>query len=106
MRLSDHVTGVAEPTGDPIVATAGDGFVADVEALPFGGGRHVRLTLRLSSADLDRPIASVKTPGGEIQLPRLTLQTVRTSVLIPKGGSVSVAGFGPPDEEWKVAVAR
>ncbi len=99
---------------DPIVSTLAYGTVLDVHAVASADKKYITLTLRPTNASVQSwrrfgaalpdgttqlngvPIDQVGTgvaDGNPLLIPQLNYQSVRTSVTIPDGGSLLLAGM-------------
>jgi general secretion pathway protein D len=99
---------------DPIVSTLSYGTVLDVQAIASADKKYITLTLRPTNARVTRwrrfgaalpdgttqiggtPIEATGTgvaDGNPLLIPELAYQSVRTSVTIPDGGSLMLAGM-------------
>lgn len=93
---------VAEEVGqlEPIVSTLNTGSVLDVEATVSADRRYVTITVRAGLAQLiSLDSFAVNVPGtfstgvgASIQIPVLSLTTVRSTVTVPDGGTLLVGG--------------
>ncbi len=112
---------VVQSQYDPIVSILSYGTVLDVQAVASADRKYITLTLRPTNAQVRQwrrfgpPINSATNPfpgatgssggvvnppnnfaiagGNPILMPELIYQAVRTSVIIPDGGSLMIAGF-------------
>jgi type II secretory pathway component GspD/PulD (secretin) len=100
---------------DPIVSTLSYGTVLDVQAIASADKKYITLTLRPTNAQLRRwrrfgPAIGAQTVGGAdvenndgsqaaiadgnpLLIPEISYESVRTSVTIPDGGSLMLAGI-------------
>lgn len=93
---------VAEEVGqlEPIVSTLNTGAVLDVEATVSADRRYVTLTVRAGLANLisldtfevNQPGTFSTGVGASIQIPVLSLTTVRSTVTVPDGGTLLLGG--------------
>ncbi|MHC5062671.1 MAG: hypothetical protein ACYTG5_01700 [Planctomycetota bacterium] len=82
---------------NPVVDVVSDGVVLDVRPVVSADRRFITLELRPTLLELQTPIPTFTTTLGagqpvSIQLPRVTLQKVRTTVTLPDGGTVLLGG--------------
>ncbi|MBA2479073.1 MAG: hypothetical protein H0V44_00290 [Planctomycetes bacterium] len=103
---------VVQTQYDPIVTILSYGTVLDVQAIASADKRYITLTLRPTNAQVVQwrrfgPVNTNAFPGGTIVqggsnasidfnpilIPELDYQSVRTSVTIPDGGSLVIAGM-------------
>jgi len=110
--ISDY--DVVQGQYDPIISILSYGTVLDVQAIASADKKYITLTLRPTNAQVQSwrrfgpPVASF--PGGPVDqagsaiaastagsypllIPQLTYNAVRTSVTIPDGGSLVIAGM-------------
>lgn len=88
----------AAAVADPIVDVIRDGVVLDVRPVVSADRKYILLELRPTVANLALPIPTFTTSLSvgqpvSIQLPRLTLQKVRTTVIMPDGGTLLLGGM-------------
>lgn len=108
--ISDY--DVVQNQYDPIISVLSYGTVLDVQAVASADKKYITLTLRPTNAQVqqwrrfgnavtDFPGGSVTSDpnafaiagGNPLLIPQLTYQSVRTSVTIPDGGSLLIAGM-------------
>ena len=106
---------------DPIISILSYGTVLDVQAVASADKKYITLTLRPTNAQVSLfrrfggavntdPLLPNAFPGGPVQptgpavaglnpllVPQLSYQSVRTSVTIPDGGSLMIAGMTNSD---------
>jgi type II secretory pathway component GspD/PulD (secretin) len=87
---------VSGGTFDPIIKTVLTGTILDVKPTVSHDRRYITLELRPGTADrLD--LSRIVRIGGSvdlpIQLPRLQLRSVRTTVTLPDGGTILLSGL-------------
>jgi type II secretory pathway component GspD/PulD (secretin) len=88
----------AAAVADPVVGVVKDGIVLDVRPVVSADRKYITMELRPTLATLLQPIPTFTTTLGvgqpiSIQLPRLTVQKVRTTVTIPDGGTLMLGGM-------------
>ncbi|MCB9890310.1 MAG: hypothetical protein H6832_06965 [Planctomycetes bacterium] len=88
----------AAAVADPIVDVIRDGVVLDVRPVVSADRKFILLELRPTVANLALPIPTFTTSLSvgqpvTMQLPRLTLQKVRTTVIVPDGGTLLLGGM-------------
>lgn len=116
--ISDY--DVVQGQYDPIISILSYGTVLDVQAIASADKKYITLTLRPTNAQVQSwrrfgpPVASF--PGGSVVqagtsiasslsgsypllIPQLTYNAVRTSVTIPDGGSLVIAGMTNGDSQ-------
>lgn len=91
---------------EPVVDVIQDGVVLDVRPIISSDRRYITMDLRPTVAQLTRPIpqftASVATGTPvTLELPRLEVQRVRTTVTIPDDATVLLGGLKFSEEEEK-----
>ena len=89
---------------DPIVDKVREGVVLDVRPIVSHDRRYVTLVLRPTVATLVRPIRTFTTSlavGAAVtfQLPELRKETVNTTVMVPDGGTLLLAGMKFAEEQ-------
>jgi general secretion pathway protein D len=86
---------VAGVTYDPVLNTIMTGTILDVKPTVSHDRRYVTLTMQPSTADqLDWETQYIVGAGVyPIQLPNIRLRSVRTTVIVPDGGSVLLSGL-------------
>jgi type II secretory pathway component GspD/PulD (secretin) len=88
----------AAAVANPIVDVVRDGVVLDVRPVVSADRRFITMELRPTVMALQFPIPTFTTTLGagqpvSIQLPDVTLQSVRTTVTMPDGGSILLGGM-------------
>ena len=88
----------AAAVADPVVDVIRDGVVLDVRPVVAADRKYIMMELRPTVAQLALPIPTFTTSLGvgqpiSIQVPRLTLQKVRTTVVMPDGGTLLLGGM-------------
>jgi Flp pilus assembly secretin CpaC/tetratricopeptide (TPR) repeat protein len=83
---------------NPVVDVVRDGVVMDVRPVVSADRRFITMELRPTVMDLQVPIPTFTTTLGvgqpiSIQLPRVTLQRVRTTVTMPDGATIMLGGM-------------
>lgn len=83
---------------NPVVDVVRDGVVLDVRPVVSSDRRYITIELRPTVMELQQPIPTFVTTLGvgqpiSIQLPRVTLQRVRTTVTMPDGATVMLGGM-------------
>ncbi len=87
----------AAAVANPVVDVVKDGVVLDVRPVVSADRRFITMELRPTVMELDLPIPEFVTTLGvgqpvSIQLPRTTLQRVRTTINMPDGATVMLGG--------------
>lgn len=87
----------AAAVANPVVDVVKDGVVLDVRPVVSADRRFITMELRPTVMELELPIPEFVTTLGvgqpvSIQLPRTTLQRVRTTITMPDGGTVMLGG--------------
>jgi len=87
----------AAAVANPVVDVVKDGVVLDVRPVVSADRRFITMELRPTVMELELPIPEFVTTLGvgqpvAIQLPRTTLQRVRTTITMPDGGTVMLGG--------------
>lgn len=88
----------AAAVANPIVDVVRDGVVLDVRPVVSADRRFITMELRPSVMTLQLPIQTFSTTLGagqpvNIQLPEVTLQSVRTTVTVPDGSTLMLGGM-------------
>ncbi len=88
----------AAAVADPVVSVIRDGIVLDVRPVVSADRKYILMELRPTVATLALPIPTFTTSLGvgqpvSIQTPVLTLQKVRTTVVMPDGGTLLLGGM-------------
>ncbi len=83
---------------DPVVGVVRDGVVLDVRPVVSADRKYILMELRPTVATLALPIPTFSTTLGvgqpvSIQVPRLTIQKVRTTVTMPDDGKLLLGGM-------------
>jgi type II secretory pathway component GspD/PulD (secretin) len=94
----------AAAVADPVVGVVKDGVVLDVRPVVSADRKFITIELRPTLATLAQPIPTFTTTLGvgqpiSIQLPRLTVQKVRTTVTIPDGGTLMLGGMKSSEKQ-------
>ncbi len=94
---------VAQEVGqvEPVITTLNTGTVLDVEATVGADRRYVTLTMRVGRAILEELVdvqvqstgTSTRGVGAVVQLPRIQVSLIRTTVTVPEGGTVMLGGL-------------
>ncbi len=97
IRDYDAEIAQAAVIADPIVDWINSGVFLDVTPVVSSDRRFITMELRPTVATLKRPIATLATnlaTGSpvNIQLPEMEVQRVRTTVSVPDGGTILLAG--------------
>jgi type II secretory pathway component GspD/PulD (secretin) len=87
----------AAAVANPVVDVVKDGVVLDVRPVVSADRRFITMELRPTVMELELPIPEFVTTLGvgqpvSIQLPRTTLQRVRTTITMPDGATVLLGG--------------
>ena len=98
----------AAAVANPEVDVVRDGVVLDVRPVVSSDRRFITMELRPTVLTLQLPIPSFTTTLGagqpvQIQLPNVTLQSVRTTVTMPDGGSVLLGGMKMAERQNQVS---
>ena len=88
----------AAAVANPVIGTVHDGVALDVRPVVDSELKFVTMELRPTVMSLQLPIPTFTTTLGvgqpiSIQLPEVTLQTVRTTVTMPDGGTMMLGGM-------------
>ena len=88
----------AASVANPVVDVVRDGVVLDVRPVVSADRKFITMELRPTVMTLEKPIPNFVTTLGvgqpvQIQLPRVTLQRVRTTVTMPDGGTLMLGGM-------------
>ncbi len=83
---------------DPVIGVIRDGVVLDVRPVVSADRRFILMELRPTVATLAQPIPTFTTTLGvgqpvSIQIPRLTVQKVRTTITMPDNGKLLLGGM-------------
>jgi Flp pilus assembly secretin CpaC/tetratricopeptide (TPR) repeat protein len=83
---------------DPVIGVIRDGVVLDVRPVVSADRRFILMELRPTVATLTQPIPTFTTTLGvgqpvSIQIPRLTVQKVRTTITMPDNGKLLLGGM-------------
>ncbi|MHC4897416.1 MAG: hypothetical protein ACYTGW_09955 [Planctomycetota bacterium] len=94
----------AAAVANPVVDVVKDGVVLDVRPVVSADRRFITMELRPTVMELELPIQEFVTTLGvgqpvSIQLPRTTLQRVRTTITMPDGGTVLLGGTKHSDKQ-------
>lgn len=90
--------------GDPIVDVVKEGVVLDVRPIVSSDRRFITLELRPTVATLVRPIRTFSTTLGvgtavTFEVPELRKESLRTTVVMPDGGTLLLGGLKFYEEE-------
>jgi len=105
--VQDYEVEIAQASNiaNPVIQTIQDGVVLDVRPVVSADRRFITLELRPTVAMLTRPIATFSTslasgpPGVSqnapvvIQIPEIQVSRVRTTVVMPDGGTLLIGGL-------------
>ncbi|MFV1958694.1 MAG: hypothetical protein ACC662_04705, partial [Planctomycetota bacterium] len=103
--VQDYEVEIAQASNiaNPVIQTIQDGVVLDVRPVVSSDHRFVTLELRPTVALLTRPIATFSTSLASgpvtasapvvLQIPELQVSRVRTTVVIPDGGTLLLGGL-------------
>ena len=102
--VQDYEVEIAQASNiaNPVIQTIQDGVVLDVRPVVSADRRFVTLELRPTVALLTRPIATFSTSLASgpfasapviIQIPELSVSRVRTTVMMPDGGTLLLGGL-------------
>ena len=103
--VQDYEVEIAQASNiaNPVIQTIQDGVVLDVRPVVSNDRRFVTLELRPTVAILTRPIATFSTSLASgpvtaaapvvIQIPELQVSRVRTTVVMPDGGTLLLGGL-------------
>jgi tetratricopeptide (TPR) repeat protein len=98
----------AAAVANPVVDVVRDGVVLDVRPVVSADRKFITMELRPTVMVLQTPIPTFTTTLGvgqpvSIQLPRTTLQRVRTTVTMPDGGTLMLGGMKLAEKQDKVS---
>ncbi|MCB9933037.1 MAG: tetratricopeptide repeat protein [Planctomycetes bacterium] len=90
---------------NPVIDTILDGMVLDVKPTVSNDRRFITIEVQPTVAELVLPIPTFTTTLGPtssvtIQIPEIKLQTVQTTVRVPDGGAVVIAGLKTVRDKW------
>lgn len=90
---------------NPVVDTILDGMVLDVKPTISNDRRFITVEVQPTVAELLLPIPTFTTTLGPtstvtIQIPEIKLQAVQTTVRVPDGGAVVIAGLKTVRDKW------
>ncbi|MCA8916150.1 MAG: hypothetical protein KDB90_12130 [Planctomycetes bacterium] len=90
---------------NPVIDTILDGMVLDVKPTVSNDRRFITIEVQPTVAELTLPIPTFTTTLGPtssvtIQIPEIKLQTVQTTVRVPDGGAVVIAGLKTVRDKW------
>jgi len=93
----------ASAIADPIVDIISDGVIMDVRPVVSSDRRFITLELRPTVSQLERPIQFRDVSfsfgnAGRLQLPKVEVQRVRTTVTVPDGGTLLLGGLKIAEE--------
>lgn len=91
-------TATTAAIANPVVDTILDGMVLDIVPTVSNDRRFITIEVQPTVAELVLPIPTFTTTLGPtsavtIQIPEINLQTVQTTVRVPDGGAVVIAGL-------------
>lgn len=105
--IRDFEVDVATTAGiaNPVVDTILDGMVLEVKPTISNDRRFITVEVQPTIAELVLPIPTFTTTLGPtsavtLQLPEIRLQTVQTTVRVPDGGAVVIAGLKTVRDKW------
>ncbi|MBX3473714.1 MAG: hypothetical protein KF754_04970 [Planctomycetes bacterium] len=106
IRDFDLQTAAGAAIANPVVDTILDGMVLDVKPTVSNDRRFVTIEVQPTVAELVLPIPTFTTTLGPtsavtIQIPEVRLQTVQTTVRVPDGGAVVIAGLKTVRDIWR-----
>ncbi|MBI4616860.1 MAG: hypothetical protein HY720_24820 [Planctomycetes bacterium] len=84
---------------DPIIGIVQDGVVLDVKPVISADRKFITMELQPAFAEVDLPLRQFVTTLGQtgqavtIELPRVVLRKVQTTVTIPDGGTILIGGL-------------
>ncbi|MCA8910205.1 MAG: hypothetical protein KDB82_00750 [Planctomycetes bacterium] len=98
-------TATSAAIANPVVDTILDGMVLDVKPTVSNDRRFITVEVQPTVAELTLPIPTFTTTLGPtssvtIQIPEIKLQTVQTTVRVPDGGAVVIAGLKTVRDKW------
>lgn len=98
-------TATTAAIANPVMDTILDGMVLDVKPTISNDRRFITVEVQPTVAELTLPIPTFTTTLGPtsavtIQIPEIQLQTVQTTVRVPDGGAVVIAGLKTVRETW------
>ncbi len=98
----------AAAVANPVVDVVRDGVVLDVRPVVSADRRFITMELRPTVMTLQEPIPTFTTTLGvgqpiSIQLPRVTLQRVRTTVTMPDGGTIMLGGMKLAEKQDQIS---
>ncbi|MCA8944518.1 MAG: hypothetical protein KDB80_18295 [Planctomycetes bacterium] len=98
----------AAAVANPIVDVVRDGVVLDVRPVVSADRRFITIELRPTVMDLQLPIPTFSTTLGSgqpvnIQLPDVSLQSVRTTVTVPDGSTLMLGGMRLREHQKRVS---
>ncbi len=106
IRDFDIQTATTAAIANPVVDTILDGMVLDVKPTISNDRRFITVEVQPTVAELVLPIPTFTTTLGPtsavtIQIPEVRLQTVQTTVRVPDGGAVVIAGLKTVRDIWR-----
>lgn len=108
--ISDFGVEIAQAAAvaNPVVGVVRDGVVLDVRPVVSADRRFITMELRPTVMSLQFPIPTFTTTLGagqpvSIQLPVTNLQSVRTTVTMPDGGSILLGGMKLAERQNQVS---
>jgi tetratricopeptide (TPR) repeat protein len=98
-------TATTAAIANPVIDTILDGMVLDVKPTVSNDRRFITIEVQPTVAELALPIPTFTTTLGPtsavtIQIPEIKLQTVQTTVRVPDGGAVVIAGLKTVRDKW------
>ncbi|MCC6670618.1 MAG: hypothetical protein IT458_06135 [Planctomycetes bacterium] len=98
----------AAAVANPVVDVVRDGVVLDVRPVVSSDRQFITMELRPTVMTLQLPIPTFTTTLGvgqpiSIQLPRVTRQSVRTTVTMPDGGTILLGGMNLSEKQNMVS---
>lgn len=98
----------AAAVANPVIDVVRDGVVLDVRPVVAADRKFITMELRPTVLSLQLPIPTFTTTLGvgqpiSIQLPRVTRQTVRTTVTLPDGGTILLGGMSLAEKQDEVS---
>ncbi|MCA8935621.1 MAG: hypothetical protein KDB68_05395 [Planctomycetes bacterium] len=105
IRDFELATATTAAIANPVVDTILDGMVLDVKPTVSNDRRFITIEVQPTVAELVLPIPTFTTTLGPtssvtLQIPEIKLQTVQTTVRVPDGGAVVIAGLKTVRDKW------
>ncbi|MCC6574718.1 MAG: hypothetical protein IT462_13130 [Planctomycetes bacterium] len=99
-------TATTAAIANPVIDTILDGMVLDVRPTVSNDRRFITIEVQPTVADLLLPIPTFTTTLGPtsavtIQIPEVKIQAVQTTVRVPDGGAVVIAGLKTVRDVWR-----